>query len=221
MVSPTSLQSASSQASSRLSEASARLRNTRTAVAKPALAAKQTEQKRKRSIEIEVNCLEMDMRQKQLELELVKLEAEKDVAETKERTEVAKLEAKLAENEYSELMFNANSSSHHGRVPQGLVFGKTSSTSSLTRFQLCSCERIHFQLCLRKPPCFQPCLRFDLHPHAQSCEPRLQRFQRHSHMLVCLTSRPHKLPCFHPLPCKFLDCQRRLHTSFHFQLGLQ
>ena len=58
MVLPTrSLRSASGRASSRLSEASARLRNTRTAVAKAALAAKQTEQKR--SIEIEVKRLEM------------------------------------------------------------------------------------------------------------------------------------------------------------------
>ena len=133
MVSPTrSLRSASSRASSRLSEASARLRDTRTAAAKAALAAKQTEQKRKRSIEIEVKCLEMEMSQKQLELEMVKLEAEKDVAKVKERTEVAKLEAELAENEYSELMFNTNSLSHHTRVPPGLAFGITSNTSSLT-----------------------------------------------------------------------------------------
>jgi len=97
MVLPTrSLRSASGRASSRLSEASARLRNTRTAVAKAALAAKQTKQKRKRSVDIEVKRLEMEMNQKQLELEMVKLEAEKDVAEAKERTEVAKLEAELA-----------------------------------------------------------------------------------------------------------------------------
>ena len=38
----------------------------------------------------------MDMNQKQLELEMAKLEAEKDVAEAKERTEVAKLEAELS-----------------------------------------------------------------------------------------------------------------------------
>ena len=68
MVSPArSLRSASSRASSRLSEASARLRDTRTAAAKAALAAKQTEQKRKRSIEIEVKRLEMEMNQKRLE----------------------------------------------------------------------------------------------------------------------------------------------------------
>ena len=74
----------------------------------------------------------MEMNQKQLELEMAKLEAEKDVAEAKERTEVAKLEAELAENEYSELMLNANSSSHHTRLPPGLTFGNTSHTSSLT-----------------------------------------------------------------------------------------
>jgi len=79
-----------------------------------------------------VKRLEMEMNQKQLGLEMVKLEAEKDVAEVKERTEVAKLEAELAENEYLELMFNANSLSHHTRVPPGLVFETTSYTSSLT-----------------------------------------------------------------------------------------
>ena len=133
MVSPArSLRSASSRASSRLSEASARLRDTRTAAAKAALAAKQTEQKRRRSIEIEVKRLEMEMNQKHLELEMVKLEAEKDVAEAKERTEVAKLEAELAENEYSELMLNANSSSHHSRFPPGLAFANSPNTSLLT-----------------------------------------------------------------------------------------
>ena len=60
------------------------------------------------------------MNQKQLELEMVKLGAEKDVADAKERTEVAKLEPELAENEYLELMLNANSSSHHCRFPPGL-----------------------------------------------------------------------------------------------------
>ena len=124
-----SLQPASSRASSRLSEASARLHDTRMAVVKAALGAKQTEQKRKRSIEIEVKRLEMEMNQKQLELEIVKLDVEKDVAEVKERTELAKLEAKLAENEYSELLFDANSSLHHSCVPPGLAFGITSDTS--------------------------------------------------------------------------------------------
>ena len=133
MVSPTrSLHSASSHASSRLSEASARLCDLRTAAAKTAQAGKQTEQKRKRSIEIEVKRLEMEMNQKQLELEMVKLKAEKDVAEVKERTEVPMLEADLAENEYSDLIFNANSLSHHTRIPPGLAFVITSNTTSLT-----------------------------------------------------------------------------------------
>ena len=49
-----SLRSASSRASLRFSEASARLPDTKTAAAKAALAAKETERKRKSSIEIEV-----------------------------------------------------------------------------------------------------------------------------------------------------------------------
>ena len=94
-----------------------------------ALSAKQTKQHRKRSIEIEVKGLEMEKNQKQLELELAKLE---DVAQAKEKTEIAKLEVKLAKAEYSELvLLNAQSSSHSGHV-SGLAFGITSNTSSLT-----------------------------------------------------------------------------------------
>ena len=133
MTSPArSLRSASSHTSSKLSEASARLHDTRTAAAKAALAAKQTEQQRKRSIGIEMNRLEMEMSQKRVELELAKLEADRDVAEARERTEIAELEAKLAEAEYSELMLNAKSSSHSGHVVSGLALGITSNTSSLT-----------------------------------------------------------------------------------------
>ena len=133
MTSPArSLQSASSRTSSKVSEASARLHDTRTAAAKAALAAKQTEQQRKRSIEIEMKRLEMEMTQKRVELELAKLEADRDVAEARERTEIAELEAKLAEAEYSELMLNAKSSSHSGHVVSGLALGITSNTSSLT-----------------------------------------------------------------------------------------
>ena len=127
-----SLRSASSRTSSKLSEASARLHDTRTAVAKAALAAKQTEQQRNRSIEIEMKRLEMEMSQKRVELELAKLEADRDVAEARERTEIAELEAKLAEAEYSELLLNAKSSSHSGHVVSGLALGITSNTSSLT-----------------------------------------------------------------------------------------
>ena len=48
------------------------------------------------------------------------------------KTEIAELEVKLAEAEYSELvMLNAKSSSHSGHV-SGLAFGITSNTSSLT-----------------------------------------------------------------------------------------
>ena len=133
MTSPArSLRSASSRTSSKLSEASARLHDTRTAAAKAALAAKQTEQQRNRSIEIEMKRLEMEMSQKRVELELANLEADRDVAEARERTEIAELEAKLAEAEYSELMLNAKSSSHSGHVVSGLALGITSNTSSLT-----------------------------------------------------------------------------------------
>ena len=133
MTSPArSLRSASSRTFSKLSEASARLYDTRTATAKAALAAKQTEQQRKRSIEIEMKRLEMEMSQKRVELELAKLEADRDVAEARERAEIAELEAKLAEAEYSELMLNAKSSSHSGHVVSELALGITSNTSSLT-----------------------------------------------------------------------------------------
>ena len=71
----------------------------------------------------------MEMNQKELELEMVKLESEKEVAEAKERVEITELEAKLLEIEYSELMFNANSSLHHIHAPSGLAFGIASGNS--------------------------------------------------------------------------------------------
>ena len=69
------------------------------------------------------------MHQKELELEMAKLESEKEVAEAKERVEIAELEAKLLEIEYSELMCNANSSLHHIYAPSGLAFGIASGNS--------------------------------------------------------------------------------------------
>ena len=62
----------------------------------------------------------MEMNQKQLELEMAKLEAEKNVAEAKERTKIAELEAS------QERVFGtyvANSSSRHSHAPPGLAFG--------------------------------------------------------------------------------------------------
>ena len=56
-----SLRSKGSHTSTRLSEASARLHDTRMAEAKAVLAAKQTEQTRTRSIQIKVKRTEMEM----------------------------------------------------------------------------------------------------------------------------------------------------------------
>ena len=78
---------------------------------------KQTEQKRTRAMETRVKLLELEMKQKQLEFqhqfELAKLEAEKDVEEARERTEMAELECKLAERELSGLLSEENRSERH------------------------------------------------------------------------------------------------------------
>ena len=50
----------------------------------------------------------------------------------KERTEIDKLEAELAETEYSQVMFNENSSSHHSHILPGVAFRITYITWSLT-----------------------------------------------------------------------------------------
>ena len=106
-----SVRSVSSRAS-KLSEAGERLHNTKMAAAKAALIEKQTELKRKRSVEIEIKRLEMEMNQKQFELkqqlELAKLEADRDISKAKEKAELAELEAKFAEAEFSQLLLNSD-----------------------------------------------------------------------------------------------------------------
>ena len=218
-----SLRSASSRVSSRLSEASARLRDTRTAAAKAALAAKQTEQKRKRSIEIAVKRLEMEMNQKQLELEMAKLEAEKDVAEAKERTEVAKLEAELAENEYSELMLNANSSSHHSRFPPGLAFGNTSHTSSLTTPPTSAQVYTFPVINTQAHTTSSASARVYTHPakntQVDTLSPfprKLTRFRLCPRELIHFQLRPRKLPRFQPCS-SFHACPRKLTRVQQYQ----
>ena len=97
-----------SSKASRISTASPRLEPARIAVEKAVLVEKQTEQKRMRSIDLRIKLLELEMRQKQFEfqhqLELAKLEAERQVDEAREKTEMAQLECKLAEHEYSCLL---------------------------------------------------------------------------------------------------------------------
>ena len=97
---------------SKLSAASSRLREAKIAAEKVALVEKQTEQKRSRTIAMKVKLLELEMKQKQFEfqhqLELAKLDAEKEAEEARERTELADLEFKLAEREFSGLQFEEN-----------------------------------------------------------------------------------------------------------------
>ena len=105
------MRSVSSRAS-KLSEAGGRLHNTNMAAANAALMGEQTELKRKRSVEIEIKRLEMEMNQKQFELkqqlELAKLEADRDISKAKEKAELAELEAKFAEAEFSQLLLNGD-----------------------------------------------------------------------------------------------------------------
>ena len=97
---------------SRLSAASARINQAKIAVEKATLIEKQTEQKRARALETRVKLLELKMKQKQFEfqhqLELAKLDAEMEMEEARERTEMAELECKLAEREFSGLLSEGN-----------------------------------------------------------------------------------------------------------------
>ena len=97
-----------SSKASRISTASSRLERARIAFEKAVLIEKQTEQKRVGSVDLRVKLLELEMRQKQFEfqhqLQLAKLEAERQVDEAREKTEMAQLECKLAKHEYSCLL---------------------------------------------------------------------------------------------------------------------
>ena len=129
-----SVRSVSSRAS-KLSEAGGRLHNTNMAAANAALMGEQTELKRKRSVEIEIKRLEMEMNQKQFELkqqlELAKLEADRDISKAKEKAELAELEAKFAEAEFSQLLLNGDLSPSRALNPVELTPEITPVTSSL------------------------------------------------------------------------------------------
>ena len=85
-------------------------------------------------MEIEIKCLEMEMNQKQFELkqqlELAKLEADRDISKEKEKAELAELEAKLAEAEFSQLFLNGDLSPSHAFNPVELTPEITRVTSS-------------------------------------------------------------------------------------------
>ena len=135
LASPTpSVHSVSSRAS-KLSEAGKRLHNTKMTAEKAALMKNQTELKRKRSVEIEIKRLEMEMNQKQFELkqqlELAKLEADRDISKAKEKAELAELEAKFAEAEFSQLLLNGDLSPSRALNPAELTPEITPVTSSL------------------------------------------------------------------------------------------
>ena len=123
-----------SSCASKLSEAGEGLHNTKIAAAKAALMEKQTELKRKRSVEIEIKRLEMEMNQKQFELkqqlELAKLEADRDISKVKEKAELAELEAKFAEAEFSQLLLNGDLSPSCALNPVELTPEITPVTSS-------------------------------------------------------------------------------------------
>ena len=95
---------------------------------------KQTELKRKRLVEIEIKRLEMEMNQKQFELkqqlELAKLEADRDISKAKEKAELADLEAKFAEAEFSQLLLNGDLSPSRALNPVELTPEITPVTSS-------------------------------------------------------------------------------------------
>ena len=103
------------------------------------------------------------MKQKQFEfqhqLELAKLEAEKDVEEAEERTEMAKLECQLAERELSGLLSEENRPERHS-AKTGVNVEKSPGTMTEANPQLVSFQgspkiQIHLNML-----CFQ----FQVHP---------------------------------------------------------
>ena len=145
--------------------------------------------------------LEMEMNQKQREFEMVKLDAKKTLQKRgKERCEIRKLEAELAKTEYSQLLFNENSSSHHSHVLPGLPFRITSITCSLTT-PIYSRTFPAKNTQVDKPPSVstqaytltavsRQLTRFLLRPHRLTrfllCPPKLTRFPLCPRKLTCL-----------------------------------
>ena len=74
---------------------------------KAALIQQQAEERSRRAVELAVKRVEMEIKRNEMELQhrlqLTKLEAESDVAATKNQAELAKLKAFLAEQEVSDL----------------------------------------------------------------------------------------------------------------------
>ena len=103
---PESVKSQNSYAS-RLSVSSSKAREAKVQAAKAALVQQQAEERSRRAVELEVKRVEMEIKRTQLELqhrlELTKLEPEKEVVAARDKAELAKLEAFLAEQEMSEL----------------------------------------------------------------------------------------------------------------------
>lgn len=123
---------------SRVRAASARINQAKIAVEKVTLIEKQTEQKRARALETRVKLLELEMKQKQFEfqhqLELAKLDAEKEMEEARERTEMAELECKLAECEFSVLLSEGNRpEQHNAKMDTNIDENPTSFTEAISQ----------------------------------------------------------------------------------------
>ena len=190
LASPTkSTRSVSSRALSKLSEASARRLKVKVAAAKAAMVEKQIEQKRRRSLEIEVKRLEFETKQEfevTQQLELAKLEADQDVAEAKEKTEMAELEALL-----STLML-VQSTNLTPLVP--LRHFRQENSHKLVLFPLKPCRFTRLQLHPRRFASFPP--RPLKYPHSQPSPCKFPWCQRSQ-------------PC-HPRSPRYLHCLREL-----------
>ncbi len=93
---------------SRISIATSKLWEANLAASKATLIGKQTENRKKRALQLELAKMEMELKRKELEyqqrLKLANIEMENEVGTARDNAELAELEAKIAEQEVSELI---------------------------------------------------------------------------------------------------------------------
>ena len=93
---------------SRVSTATSKLREAKLAASRASLIEKQTESRKKRAIQLELAKMDMEIKRRELEykqrLELAQIEMENEVVAARDNTELAELEARMAEQAVSELM---------------------------------------------------------------------------------------------------------------------
>ena len=168
---------------------------------------------------MKVNLLELEMKQKQFEfqhqLELTKLDTYKEAEEARERTEMADLECKLAEREFSCLLFEENPPERHSSNRNIDIDGTFTSVTDAgpqvvlpqaVSTQLKSTARIaHILFCLHAALCTP----LGLHHFTRLHPLRLihESFDLPLHVFACLCSSRHVLAWIN-VTCALFTCCR-------------